>query len=204
MASKLWFSKGITKISSTMKKVIKKTASHLNKGIKEAWSFLFSSKKVSFKERDEGLFATLFGTFQDEDIWVIDSGATRHRTGHSHRLKTLSKRKSAYSVELGDNKSYPVKCIGSTSINLEEVSNIHLNNILFVPSLHKNLLSISSLEDKGDRVAFRWKSSCLGKRLEHRSSKSYWYPRRKALYRLISPVNQALVHTEISPCELWH
>ena len=23
-------------------------------------------------------------------------------------------------------------------------------------------------------------------------------------YRLISPVNQALVHTEISPCELWH
>ena len=36
---------------------------------------------------------------------------------------------------------------------MENGGNIHLN-ILFVPSLHKNLLSISSLEDKGGRVAF--------------------------------------------------
>jgi len=75
-------------------------------------------------------------------------------TGHSNQLKTLSKGKSAYSVELGDNKSYPVKGIGSTSIKLKDGSKIHLNNILFVPGLHKNLFSISSLEDKGDRVAF--------------------------------------------------
>ena len=74
--------------------------------------------------------------------------------GHSNRLKTLSKGKSTYSVELGDNKSYPLKGIGSTSIKPEDGSNIHLNNILFVPGLHKNLLSISSLEDKGDRVTF--------------------------------------------------
>ena len=75
-------------------------------------------------------------------------------TDHHKQLKTLSKGKSSYSVELGDNKSYLVRGIGSTSIELENGGNIHLNNILFVPSLHKNLLSISSLEDKGDRVAF--------------------------------------------------
>jgi len=57
-------------------------------------------------------------------------------------------------VELGDNKSYLVKGIESTSIKLEDESNIHLNNILFGPSLHNNLVSISSLEDKGDRIAF--------------------------------------------------
>ena len=54
-------------------------------------------------------------------------------------------------MELGDNKSYLVNGIGSTSITLEDGSNIHLNNILFVPGLHKNLLSISSLEENGDR-----------------------------------------------------
>lgn len=37
---------------------------------------------------------------------------------------------------------------------MENGSNIHLNNTLFVPGLHKNLLSISTLEDKGDRVVF--------------------------------------------------
>lgn len=57
-------------------------------------------------------------------------------------------------MELRDNNSYPIKGIGSTTIKLENGSNIHLNNILFVLGLHKNLLSISSLEDKGYRVAF--------------------------------------------------
>ena len=117
MVSKLWFSKGIMKISSTMKKVIKSITSHLKKGIKEAWSFLFTSNKASTKETNEGLFSTLSSTFQDEDIWVINSGASRHMTGHSHRLKTLSKGKSAYSVELGDNKSYLVKGIGTLPQN---------------------------------------------------------------------------------------
>ena len=47
-----------------------------------------------------------------------------------------------------------MKGIGSTSIKLEDGSNNHLNNILFVPGLHKNLLFVSSLEDKGDKIAF--------------------------------------------------
>ena len=74
--------------------------------------------------------------------------------GQHKQLKALSKGNSSYSVELGDNKSYPVRGIGSTSLELENGGNIHLNKILFVPGLHKNLLSISCLEDKGDRVAF--------------------------------------------------
>jgi len=145
------------KISSTVKKFIKKCskiASHHKEGIKKAWSLLFSSKKVSIKEKNEGLFLDLSDTFQDEDIWVIDSGASRNMVVHSKQLKTLSKGKSTYSMELGNNKSYLVKGIESTSIKLENGSNIHLNNIPFVPSLHKNLLSISRLENKGERVAF--------------------------------------------------
>lgn len=43
--------------------------------------------------------------------------------------------------------------IGYTSLELENGGNIHLNNILFVPGLHKNLLSIKCIEDNGDRVA---------------------------------------------------
>lgn len=54
MESGLRSSKGIMKISSTIKKF---------KGIMEAWSFLFSTKKVSIKEKDEGPFSALSGTF---------------------------------------------------------------------------------------------------------------------------------------------
>lgn len=89
------------KTSSTMNMFVNKcfkVGSHLKEGIKKARSLLFSSKKVSIKEKDEVLFLTLSSTFQDEDIWVIDSGASRHVTGHSKQLKTLSKGKSTYSV----------------------------------------------------------------------------------------------------------
>lgn len=57
-------------------------------------------------------------------------------------------------MELGYKKSYSVKGVGSTYLKLEGGGNIHLNNILFVPSLKKNLPSISCLEDKGDRIVF--------------------------------------------------
>ena len=47
-----------------------------------------------------------------------------------------------------------MRVIGLTSLELENGGNIHLNYILFVQGLHKNLLSISSPEDNGDRIAF--------------------------------------------------
>jgi len=39
-------------------------------------------------------------------------------------------------------------------LKLENGSRLHLNNILYVPSLKKDFISISCLEDKGERVAF--------------------------------------------------
>jgi len=67
------------------------------------------------KAKDEILFSALTDTFQDERIWVINSGASIHMTNHQKQLKTLSKGNYSYFVELGDNKTYPVRGIGSTS-----------------------------------------------------------------------------------------
>jgi hypothetical protein len=57
-------------------------------------------------------------------------------------------------VEFGDNNSYAIKGLGKASIKMESGNNVHLNNVLYVPGLKKNLVSISCLEDKGDRIAF--------------------------------------------------
>ena len=107
-------------------------------------------------------------------------------------------------MELGYNKIYPIRGIRSTSIELENGSNIHLNNILFVLDLHKNFLSISSLEDKGDRVAF-----IDGKVVVWSKDSSIENARvivflEGILYRLISPSAQAFVHNEMIPSKLWH
>lgn len=209
MVSELRLAKVIMKISTTMKKFLKKcskVASQLKKGTKEVTDPLFFSKKKVTKTstKDEGLFSALIGTFKDQNIWVIDSGASRHITGQHKQLKTLSKGKSSYSVELGDNKSYPVRGIGSTSIELENGGNIHLNNILFVPSFQKKLLSISCLEDKGDRVAFINGKVVIRGRNSRIEDATMIEIREGRLYRFITPLAQAFVHIEVSLCELWH
>lgn len=103
--SELRFAKGIMNISTTLKKFLKKrskVAIHLKKGIKEAWNLLFTPKKKLTKKKDEGLFSALTGTFQDENIWIIDIGESRHMIEHHKQLIFFSKGKSCYSVELGE------------------------------------------------------------------------------------------------------
>jgi hypothetical protein len=66
----------------------------------------------------------------------------------------LNEKKTYYKVKLGDKKTYPVEGIGQPSIKLKSDNNVHLSNVLYVLGLEKNLVSISCLEDKGNRIAF--------------------------------------------------
>jgi hypothetical protein len=86
-------------------------------------------------------------------MWIIDSGASRHMTRDHVRLSSLNEKKTSYKVELGDKNTYPIEGIGQASIKLKSGKNVHLSNVLYVPSLEKNLVSISFLEDKGNRIA---------------------------------------------------
>jgi hypothetical protein len=98
-------------------------------------------------------YSTLTGTLED-DMWIIHSGASRHMIGDQARLSKLNEKKTLYKVELGDKNTYLVEGIGQASINLKTSNNVHLRNVLYVPGLQKNLVSISFLEDKGNIIAF--------------------------------------------------
>jgi hypothetical protein len=87
-------------------------------------------------------------------MWIIDSGASKHMTVDQDRLSDLNERKTSYKVELGEKRTYPVEGFGQASIKLELGNHVHLSNVLYVPGLEKNLVSISCLEDKGNIIAF--------------------------------------------------
>jgi hypothetical protein len=74
--------------------------------------------------------------------------------GDQFRLSNLNEKRTSSKVELGDKNTYRVKGIGQESIKLKTSNNVHLSNVLYVPSFKKNLVSISCLEDKGNRIAF--------------------------------------------------
>jgi hypothetical protein len=57
-------------------------------------------------------------------------------------------------VTLGDDYQYPIKGVGESNYKLDSENSITMKDVLYVPGLKKNLLSISSLDRKGYRVAF--------------------------------------------------
>ena len=59
-----------------------------------------------------------------------------------------------YKVKLGDDYHYPIKGSGESSYNLDFGNYMKMQDVLFVPGLKKNLLSIFALDAKGMRVAF--------------------------------------------------
>jgi len=57
-------------------------------------------------------------------------------------------------VELGDDGTYSIKGIGSTFFHIQSGNVFHIKEILYVPGLKKNLISVAVLESKGYSIAF--------------------------------------------------
>uniref|UniRef100_A0A803PXS9 Integrase catalytic domain-containing protein n=1 Tax=Cannabis sativa TaxID=3483 RepID=A0A803PXS9_CANSA len=91
--------------------------------------------------------ANLSTTNQNDDpgaAWYLDTGATHHMTPNSQQLENKEDYKGKAKVTVGNGHYIPIMHIGSNSIdtNLSNHSLI-LKDILHVPSISKNLLSIS-------------------------------------------------------------
>ena len=74
--------------------------------------------------------------------------------GFREAVTSYKKKKFANQVELGDGTTYKIKGVGSTSPQLDSGTVLHIEDILYVPSLKNNLLSVVGLEDKGYKVIF--------------------------------------------------
>jgi hypothetical protein len=62
------------------------------------------SKKAKHEEINFFYYSTLTIFFED-DMWLIDSGASRHMTGDRENLSSMKEKETSHKVELGDNNS---------------------------------------------------------------------------------------------------
>ena len=86
-----------------------------------------------------------------ENIWIMDSGCSRHMTGHRRWFSSLSPTSSKEFITFGDNGQGQV--LGRGSIRISD--HFSLKNVAFVSNLGFNLISVSQLLEDGLEVCFK-------------------------------------------------
>jgi hypothetical protein len=138
-----------------------------------------------------------------EDTWLIDSGASKHMTGQKDILSSLIEKEFPQKVSLGDDYQYPIKLMGESTYKLDSGTPMRMKDLLYVPGLTKNLLSISVLDKKYFRFSFidgevlMWPK---GKTIEDAVVIG---TKEGGLYKLKGHSDVALTHSTGIPCELW-
>ena len=90
-----------------------------------------------------------------DDSWILDSGASRHMTSNRDWYSSWTPLQEPINVVVGNNARCPAKGTGTISLKATTGETKHLSQVLYVPDLKKNLLSISALTDKGLDVRFK-------------------------------------------------
>jgi hypothetical protein len=75
-------------------------------------------------------------------------------TGQRDILSYLTENIFPQKVTLGDDYQYPIKGVGESNYKLDQSTLMNMKDVLYVQGLTNKLLSISTLDKKGFRVAF--------------------------------------------------
>lgn len=102
---------------------------------------------------------------ESEHIWCIDSGATSYMTPNRKFLEKFTELNDV--VKLANGKTTYVKGIGSGIVNCigknGQITPVKFENVLYVPDLDGNLLSVKKLLEKGYKVNFERQQCAITK-----------------------------------------
>jgi len=107
-------------------------------------------------------------------------------------------------VKLGDDYYYPIKGVGEASYRLNSEKTMKMKDVLYVPGLKKNLLSISTLDEKGFRVAFVDGEVIMWPRGKSIDDTIVISVQEGGLYKLKGHPDSTFIHITVNPSELWH
>ena len=171
-------------------------------------------KNVSFSGKNKesadhsGWYPTVFlHAIENSKIssWIVDSGASAHMCNDELLFTELDK-KAQSKVVVGDGRI--VMCLGKGKVKVltsskHENTEIIMNDVLFVPDLGENLVSVRRLAEKGYTVEFQG-HSCILKRGNSKESIAII---DKGLYRMHKPKQEqcnTMEHSEEYCIHEWH
>ncbi|KAJ8759987.1 hypothetical protein K2173_010843 [Erythroxylum novogranatense] len=104
-------------------------------------------------EESKLFMALFYEKDASNDVWFLDSGCSNHMFGTTSLFKEIDESKKS-EVTLRDNKKLKVEGKGIVSITTSQGTAKILQDVVFVPSLSHNLLSIRQLMFSGYSVLF--------------------------------------------------
>jgi hypothetical protein len=99
-----------------------------------------------------------------KNVWILDSGATNHNCCDKDMFEILKKYSST--VKVGDGRKLQVKGFGQIECDIitnDNKKKLNITEVLFVPDLSTNLISIGILSKKGFEITFK-EDKCIIKR----------------------------------------
>lgn len=124
------------------------------------------SKQTKKKNQESSSYAAAFiaSTGNPEDPWYIDSGASVHMTKHKNLLQN-EKVPLIKTIKVANDKSLSVHSTGQLSLDVcndkGQYNKILFQNVLYVPELATNLLSVSQIIKNGGQVKFNSKGCVI-------------------------------------------
>lgn len=115
----------------------------------------FRKKKQEEKPEFKAAFSAVYLSYDNDKHvtdWYIYSGASRHMTLYENCLSEVKKSSITKIVAANDEKM-SVTGSGKTTIRLNG-KGIDVNNVLLVPKLSTNLLSVAQMVENGNSVVF--------------------------------------------------
>ena len=89
------------------------------------------------------------------DSWLLDSGASRHMTRKKDWYSSFKPLQEPMNVTVGNNAKCPVEGTGTIAFSIQEGETKELSDVLLVPQLKKNLLSVAAITDRNLEVCFK-------------------------------------------------
>ena len=84
-----------------------------------------------------------------ENVWVVDSGATRHMTGIYDIFKIITELGTRHFIQTNiDSPQIAIRGVGTVRLQLDLTEILEIHIVLFVPGMRVNKILVSSFEDE--------------------------------------------------------
>lgn len=122
------------------------------------------NSETSMKKQTNAFSAIFLSGKYNSNNWYIDSGASKHMTAKQELIVNPSNEHETKEIIVANQTCVPVLCSGD--VNIVTVVNgveydITVSEVLCIPNLTTNLLSVSQLIRNGNSVAFKEDTCCI-------------------------------------------